>query len=224
MKKFLILVFVMFGTIGLFADNDYDNYSESGYSENSNDGFSENNNSESRSFYIQPTFGIGAAFSDWDPDNQFGISVGVDFVWSVWRNDAAAAGDLYVGGDVAFEYWVPTHDGDTKWHIMKLPLQAYVSYEFEINAGPLLAAGPWTTMGLSLDFGAFGGDYASEANDDTDSSDKVRASFVWGLGGTLAFEGNWALKAGFGGNAGGGHRGWHWNTDSHFMVEAAYRF
>lgn len=216
MKKMLVLAAVLCCMFSIFADDD--SYNESGYSENSNSG------SESKDFYIQPTFGIGAAFSDWDPDNQFGISVGVDFVWSVWKNDAAAAGDLYVGGDVAFEYWVPTHDGDTKWHIMKLPLQAYVSYEFEINAGPLLAAGPWTTMGLSLDFGAFGGDYASEANDHTDSSDKVRASFVWGLGGTLAFEGNWALKAGFGGNAGGSHHGWHWNTDSHFMAEAAYRF
>lgn len=223
MKKMLVLVFAILATIGLFAENDYDN--ESSYSENSNDGFSGNgSNGGGRSFYIQPTFGIGAGFSTEDPDNQFGISVGADFVWSVWRNDATAAGDLYVGGDAAFEYWVPTQDGDTKWHIMKLPLQAYVSYEFEIDAGPLLAAGPWLSMGVSIDFGAAGGDDASYINDDLDSEDKVRASFVWGLGGTIAFEGNWALKAGFGGNAGGSHHGWHWNTDSHFMVEGAYRF
>lgn len=201
MKKMLFLVFTVFCTIGLFAENDYDNYSESGYSENSNEGFSENGSNDSgKDFYIQPTFGIGAGFQE---GNQFGITVGLDADWSVWRNDDVAAGDLYVGMDIAFQYWVPTNDWAA--HLMNIPLQANVAYEFQVNAGPLLAAGPWYSMGVSIDFAAWEGD-----------SD-VDASFVWGLGGSLAFEGNWALKVSFGGNAHNGHR-------DYFMLEGAYRF
>ncbi len=209
MKKLLVLAAVLCCTFGLFAEI-----------------------GDPTPEIIQPTFGIGAAFSTENPDNQFGISVGADVDWKVWEKATSHAhdgsGKMYAGLDLAFEYWVPTQDGDMKWHIMKLPLQGNFAYEFDTSkmngAGPLQAVGPWISMGVSIDFGAAGGDGASDYNDALDTEDKVRASFVWGLGASLAFEGNWVLKAGFGGNAGGSHHGWHWNNDSHFMAEAAYRF
>ena len=195
MKKFLVLAAVICCTFGLFA-------AELGY--------------------IQPTFGIGGAFYDHGGTagifgNQFGITVGADVVWVVFKNDGAAAGDLYVGMDLAFEYWVPTkHKYDTDpWHVMRLPLQAYVSYEFQVNAGPLEAVGPYLTQGFGLNF---------IAGKDDEGVDHFKPSYRWGLGGSLAFTGNWALKAGFGGDAGPGQNGWHWNSNSFFMVEGAYRF
>ncbi len=202
MKKILILVFAIFGTIGLLLAEQYETYSESDYSGNPNDGFSENgdNDAGSKDFYIQPTFGIGAGFQE---GNQFGITVGLDADWSVWRNDDNAAGDLFVGMDIAFQYWVPTNDWAA--HLINIPLQANIAYEFQVDAGPLFAVGPWYSMGVSIDIWSYEGD--SDAD----------ASFVWGLGGSLAFEGNWALKVGFGGNAHNGHR-------DYFMVEGAYRF
>ena len=204
MKKFLVFAALFCCTFGLFAELGY----------------------------WQPTLGLGTAFSVEDPDNQFGISLGADVDWKVWEKATTKAhdgsGKMYAGLDLAFEYWVPTHGTDTKWHIMKLPVQGNFAYEFDTTqmkgAGPLKAVGPWISMGVSLDFGAFGGDHASEANDNADTADKIRASFVWGLGASLVFEGNWILKGGFGGNAGNGHHHWHWNTDSHFMAEVAYRF
>lgn len=194
MKKLLVFAALLCCTFGLFAELGY----------------------------IQPTFGIGGAFYDhggtagtWG--NQFGITVGADVVWDVFKNDGAAAGDLYVGMDLAFEYWVPTkHKYDTDpWHVMRLPLQAYVSYEFRVDAGPLEAVGPYLTQGFGLNF---------IAGKHDDNVDHFKPSYRWGLGGSLAFSGNWALKAGFGGDEGPGQNGWHWNSNSFFMVEAAYRF
>ncbi len=207
MKKLLVFAALLCCTFGLFA-------AELGY--------------------IQPTLGLGPAFSTVDPDNQFGISVGADVDWKVWEKATTHAhdgsGKMYAGLDLAFEYWIPTQDSDLhqKWHIMKLPLQGNFAYEFDTTqmagAGPLQAVGPWISMGVSLDFGAASGDGASDYNKNLDTADKFRASFVWGLGASLAFEGNWVLKAGFGGNAGNNHHGWHWNSDEHFMAEVAYRF
>lgn len=177
MKKLLVAAFMLLCTAGLFAV-DWG--------------------------YIQPTFGIGV---DFKKGNQFGITAGVDIDYDVWKNDGDAAGDLYVGGDIAFQYWVPTEEWnrDAKLHYFNIPLQANVAYEFQVNAGPLEAVGPWYSMGVSIDIVAIDGESDSDA------------SFVWGLGASLAFTGNWALKAGFGGNAKDGHR-------DYFMVEAAYRF
>ena len=188
MKKFLVLAAVLCCTFALFG---------------------------AKLGYIQPTFGIGANFYH---DNQFGITVGADVDWEVWEKaSGGGAGKMYAGLDLAFQYWVPTHDGgegNWKWHQMRLPLQGNFAYEFKVNAGPLEYVGPWYSMGVSLDFGAMSGDGAKEINDHTDH---FKASFVYGIGASLAFTGNWALKAGFGGN----HGPW-W--DDYFMVEAAYRF
>ena len=196
MKKMLVLAAILCCTFGLFAKF-----------------------GDPKPAIIQPTFGLGLNFYH---DNQVGITVGADVDWNVWEKATTKAhdgsGKMYAGLDLAFEYWIPTHDGDTKWHQMRLPLQGNFMYEFDTTkmngAGPLEAVGPWYSMGVSLDFGAFGGDAAKELND---HADHFKASFVWGLGASLAFKGNWVLKAGFGGNAG------PW-WDEHFMAEAAYRF
>ena len=278
MKKILVIVFALFCTLGLLADDyDTENYNEpadngygtaantdsgSNYSESDSEAPSDNgygtaantdggsdyseSASEAPSFYIQPTFGIGAAFYGFSMSessggytlhydetvlaNQFGITVGADVAWSVWRNDGDAAGNLYVGADVAFEYWVPTkHKYDLDpWHVMRLPIQAYVAYEFELNAGPLTAVGPYYSMGVGLNF-------VTTKNDE--GLDHFKASFRWGLGASVAFTGNWVVKIGFGGDAGPGQTdsgyteyGDHinasinWNANSFFMVEGAVRF
>lgn len=205
MKKLLVAAFMLLCTSGLFAEL----------------------------AYIQPTFGIGAAFSGYgsyseygykSPEiwgNQFGITVGADVDWSVWQNDGDGAGDLLVGMDLAFEYWVPTKHkyGNEANHIMRLPLQANIAYEFQVNAGPLEAVGPWFSMGLGLNFIT-----GPEELKDADTDRKFQATFRWGIGASLAFANNFALKVGFGGDAGETKEMWGWNQNSFFMVEGAYRF
>ena len=199
MKKFLVLAALLCCTFALFAKF-----------------------GDPTPAIIQPTFGVGFNFYH---ENQVGITVGADVDWNVWEKATTKAhdgsGKMYAGLDLAFEYWIPTHQndaGDWKWHMMRLPLQGNFMYEFDTTqmqgAGPLIAVGPWYSMGVSLDFAAASGDGAKEWND---HADHFKASFVWGLGASLAFKGNWVLKAGFGGNAG------PW-WDEHFMAEAAYRF
>ncbi|MBP5435917.1 hypothetical protein J6Z39_08880 [bacterium] len=169
------------------------------------------------SMYIQPNIGIGAAF---DKGNQFGIAPGVDIDFHVWKTGGPAAGDMFAGIDFQFAYWVPTEDtGNTKIHVMRMPIQGNFSYEFSTKgkpgAGPLTAAGPWYSMGVGLNFVAASGDGASALND---VMDHFEASFAWGIGGILTFNDKWTLKVGFGGDAGD-----HWDA-AYFMAEAGMRF
>jgi len=177
--------------------------------------------------YIQPTFGLGGAFFDYYHNNfgnQFGLSAGADIDWDVWKNSGTAAGDLYVGMDLALEYWIPTkHKAESKTnHIIRIPLQANIAYEFKVNAGVLKAVGPWYSMGLGLNV-ITGDEFIPD-----DNEYRFQPTFRWGLGATLAFDNNWSLKAGFGGDAGKTKKiyidEWNWNNNSFFMVEAAARF
>ena len=125
--------------------------------------------------------------------------------------------------DFAFEYWAPTkHKYETDpLHIIRIPIQAYVSYEFQVDAGPLEAVGSYFSAGLGLN--VLTGEYV----DEMDTKYRFKPSFRWGLGGSIAFSGNWAVKVGFGGDAGTTEDmvyDWNWNNNSFFMVEAAYRF
>lgn len=187
MKKFLAAAAVLLCTLGLFAKI-----------------------GDPKPEIIELTFGIGAGFEE---GNQFGITVGADVDWNVWEKATTKAhdgsGKMYAGLDLAFEYWVPTSDGN-ELHWLNIPLQGNFYYEFNTTkmqgAGPLIGVGPWYSMGIGLNILAWDGESDFEA------------SFAWGIGAQLAFKGNWALKAGFGGDAGD-----HWDR-SHFMAEAAYRF
>lgn len=177
--------------------------------------------------YIQPTFGIGGAFLDYYRDNygnQLGLSAGADIDWDVWKNNGTVPGDLYVGMDLALEYWIPTkHKTESKTNqIIRIPLQANIAYEFKVNAGVLEAVGPWYSMGLGLNV-ITGNEFIPD-----DTEYKFQPTFRWGIGASLAFSGNWVLKAGFGGDAGKTKKiyidEWNWNSNSFFMVEAAARF
>lgn len=211
MKKFLVTALMLLCTTGLFA-TDWG--------------------------YIQPTLGIGGAFFDYGGydisdliyskdylGNQFGITAGADIMWNLWNNKGTAEGDLYVGADLAFEYWVPTeHKHDSKpVHVMRLPIQANIAYEFKVNAGPLQAAGPYFSTGIGLNFVAV--DSSMKRTLIEEKVDKFKATWRWGLGGSLAFASNWSFKAEFGGDAfGSSQKSFNWNNNSFFMIQAGYRF
>lgn len=172
--------------------------------------------------YIQPTFGgAGAAFYDYAfrnaLANRFGVHlVGLEIAWSVWHNGGTAAGDLYVGTDFAFEYWMPTkHEWEIyPVHLMRFPMQAAVSYEFETNNKIVKAVGPWYSMG--------GGINIISAKQNT-GLEHFKPSFRWGLGVSLAFKRKWVLKVGFGGDEGPNQTRFEWNSNSFVMAEVGYR-
>jgi opacity protein-like surface antigen len=224
MKKLLILAALLCCTFGLFAD--------------------------AKPAITQLTFGLG---TDFEGDNQLGVTVGVDIDWQVWEKATTKAhdgsGKMYAGLDIAGQWWMPTRHG-FKHHYTSIPVQGNFMYEFDTTqmkgAGPLKAVGPWISMGVGLDLGHSWwyedvpekdekGNVIPEKDENgevilVDGKPKPKTkserrtdthfdvSFAWGLGVSLAFNNNWALKAGFGGNAGD-----HWHKD-YFMAEAAYRF
>ena len=201
MKKLLVLAAVLCCTFGLFAKI-----------------------GDPQPELIQLTLGLGTNFYD---SNIPGISVGADIDWNVWEKATSHAhdgsGKMYAGLDLAFEYWLPTEKikpEDVTRHEMRLPIQGNFMYLFDTTqmqgAGPLIAVGPWYSMGVSIDFQAAAGkkDNVKAWNK---VHDNVNASFAYGIGAQLSFNNSWGLKAGFGGNAGP-----FWAH--HFMAEAAYRF
>ena len=196
MKKFLVLAALLCCTFALLGD--------------------------AKPAITQLTFGLGA---DFEGSNRLGVTVGADIDWQVWEKATSHAhdgsGKMYAGLDLAAQWWMPTSHGfDHHW--MSLPVQGNFMYEFDTTqmkgAGPLKAVGPWISMGVGLDFGIWSDDTTDDAGKKKSKTHTdFNASFAWGLGASLAFEGNWALKAGFGGNAA------DWHKDF-FMAEAAYRF
>ena len=191
MKKLLVLAAILCCTFGLFAKF-----------------------GDPKPALIQLTFGLGA---DFEAGNQVGVTVGADIDWNVLEVPTSHAhdgsGNLYAGLDLAGQWWIPT-EGGFDHHLIMIPVQGNVMYEFDTTqmqgAGPLKAVGPWFSMGVGFNV------FTWDAGDKTDAD--FEASFAWGIGASLSFEGNWALKAGFGGNAGD-----HWHQD-YFMAEAGYRF
>jgi opacity protein-like surface antigen len=197
--------------------------------------------------YVEPTFGVGGAFfkhgitatyengysydasDDVGLANQFGVTVGIDIVGSVWET---SVGNLYMGSDIAFEYWVPTkHEHGAKAiHVMRVPLQGYISYEFNVNGGSLKAVGPYFSAGMGLNF------VSTEEKFFGKDPDVFKPSFRWGVGVNLAFSSNWAIKTGVGGDAGSGQKtdvydgdeyyevSWNWVRNTFFMFELGYRF
>ena len=76
--------------------------------------------SAKRNFYIMPKIGFGADFSGapgmWDlyylyeeqeMKNQFGLSIGLDFDWVIYKSKNID-GKLLLGFGVGFQYWMPT--------------------------------------------------------------------------------------------------------------------
>ncbi len=203
MKKFLVLAAVICCTFGLFAKF-----------------------GDTKPELIQLTFGLGAD-TDGDSQNTLGVTVGADIDWNVWEKATSHAhdgsGKMYAGLDLAGQWWIPTEHG-FKHHMIAIPVQGNFMYEFDTTqmkgAGPLTAVGPWISMGVGLNVFTYEG---ADNNGKEKTKAKFKASFAWGIGASLAFNNNWALKAGFGGNA--GDDGWfHWGHQDYFMAEAAYRF
>ena len=200
MKKFLVLAAVICCTFGLFAKI-----------------------GDPTPEIIQLTFGLGAADLDNESWNELGLTVGADIDWNVWEKATTRAhdgsGKMYAGLDLAAQWWIPTRHADGfKRHMIMIPVQGNFMYLFNTTqmkgAGPLEAVGPWLSMGVGLNVFTW------------DNGDKTKgefaASFAWGIGAQLNFKGNWGLKAGFGGNAGGDK--WFYHSHDYFMAEAAYRF
>ena len=194
MKKLLAIAAVLCCTLGLFAD--------------------------AKPAFTQVTFGL---LTGWP----FGLTVGADIDWKVWEKPVSHAhdgsGKMYAGLDLAAQ-WGLRFD-DPRAQMITIPLQGNFMYEFDTTqmpgAGPLIAVGPWFSTGLVL---APHFHYDHKGPEDKKSVQfDFSAGWAWGLGVSLAFNNNWGLKAGFGGNAGKKSHFAHGHQD-YFMAEATYRF
>ncbi len=163
--------------------------------------------------YVQPKVGLGFSYHSY---NALGLSGGLDFAWKVWENDRKAPGKMYAGADLGFQYWMPTRVYRSivydKWrrHMMTAPVKGYFSYEFKVDAGPLVYAGPFYTAGVSFDIEHHTYEHVSNET-------SFGPSFSSSFGGTLVFHNNWVLKQTFA--WGFGRYGWN-----SFIIEAGYRF
>ncbi|HNW83013.1 MAG TPA: hypothetical protein PKG52_09000 [bacterium] len=162
--------------------------------------------------YVQPTFGFGLAFDNY---NAFGLDAGIDIVFKVWENNKKAAGKMFAGIDTGFQYWVPTKSigiYSRKHHIFTMPVTGYFSYEFKVNAGALAYAGPFITFGISFDV-----DHTVYEKDRSHADTDFYPDFANSFGGSLVFTNGWVFKQSFA-----------WSSANYyfgmFLLEAGYRF
>lgn len=167
--------------------------------------------------YVQPTFGFGLAYNNY---NAFGLDAGLDIVFKVWENNKKAGGKMFAGIDTGFQYWIPTKDIDInignsekKYHVFTMPVTGYFSYEFKINAGPLAYAGPFITFGVSFDIRH----EIKKVDNQTTTETDFYPNFANSFGGTLVFTNGWVFKQSFAWSS----VNYYWGM---FLLEAGYRF
>lgn len=168
--------------------------------------------------YVQPTFGFGVAYNNY---NAFGLDAGLDIVFKVWESNKKAGGKMFAGIDTGFQYWIPTKDigfYSKRHHIFTMPVTGYFSYEFKINAGPLAYAGPFITFGISFDIEHTV--YEDDAVEDSgvkQTATSFYPNFANSFGGTLVFTNGWVFKQSFAWSS----VNYYWGM---FLLEAGYRF
>lgn len=193
--------------------------------------------SAKRNFYIMPKIGFGADFSGapglWDlyylyeeqeMKNQFGLSIGLDFDWVIYKSKNID-GKLLLGFGVGFQYWMPTstydgtdyrdyfydeddeddyhYDIKMKMHYMRLPLMVNLSYEFKTKSDLITEIGSKLSLGFNNNFFAF--DISEEKRYNDDQLATYKCSFAWGLGLNAIFKEKFVIIATIGGDAGSGH-------------------
>ena len=151
--------------------------------------------------------GLGVAFNT---PNKIGFGTGVDFNFKVFEKPyGGGAGNLFVGFGFDFKYWVKTakegydHDKcEDRWcsysdatnHLINIPIQANIGYEFKINNPTLRYVGLWSSLGMGIDMDAYPG------GGDNGAGTYIQLSFTWDITLDMIFKNGMLLNIGVGGN------------------------
>ena len=194
-------------------------------------------------FYFTAKFGLGGDFEgyhgtfgyyvpDYDLKNQFGLSLGLDFDWVVYKNPKTA-GQLLLGFGIGFQDWFPTSTqdieislpvsfeqyggykyedltGKVKMSYMRLPLMLNLSYEFKPKSDIMTSVIPKFSFGFNINFFSFeiegkDKDTLKQALNDYNASADIKFSFAWGLGLNFVFKEHFLVIATIGGDVGSGN-------------------
>lgn len=152
--------------------------------------------------------GLGIAFNK---PNIVGLSSGLDFDFKVFSKPyGGGAGNLFVGFGIDLRYWIPQKDEDGFWHdheqhctvdfvfdhLINLPLQLNLGYEFKIANPTLRYIGLWFAPGFSFDIAR----NIDESNNNRHRSNYFQISFSWEVAIDIIFKNGMLLNISFGGN------------------------
>ncbi|MBO7127148.1 hypothetical protein J6W78_06345 [bacterium] len=151
--------------------------------------------------------GLGVAFNT---PNKIGFGTGFDFNFKVFEKPyGGGAENLFVGFGFDFKYWVKTakegydHDKcEDRWcsssdatnHLINIPIQANIGYEFKINNPTLRYVGLWSSLGMGIDMDAYPG------GGDNGAGTYIQLSFTWDITLDMIFKNGMLLNIGVGGN------------------------
>ena len=150
--------------------------------------------------------GLGVAFNT---PNKIGFGTGLDFNFKVFEKPyGGGAGNLFIGLGFDFKYWqktdtrgydhrggvYPLYNEDDKNHLINIPIQANLGYEFKINNPTLRYVGLWSSFGMGIDMDAYHDAYYSEDNL------FLQLSFAWDITLDMIFKNGMLLNIGVGGN------------------------
>ena len=152
--------------------------------------------------------GLGVAFNT---PNKIGFETGLDFNFKIFEKPyGGGAGNLFIGLGFDFKYWQKTdtrgydhrreyethnlYNEDDKNHLINIPIQANLGYEFKINNPTLRYIGIWTSFGMGIDMDASHDAYYREDNL------FLQLSFAWDITLDMIFKNGMLLNIGVGGN------------------------
>lgn len=214
-------------------------------------------NEEEANFFTRFKFGLGADFSGTAGamsyyeefnclKNQFGVSLGLDFNWLVFKKERGRGeGNLYLGFGFDFQYWMPTTwrnkdnaelyddyyyyyddiDFHVMLHYMRIPVTLNLAYELKAGIGSLKSVEPRVSIGINNNIFKFGWGSSDEAYSEELSSDmkdlnhriyNYKISGTWSIGLSFVFDSNWFFSTSIGGDFGSS------NYKSSLFYERAY--
>lgn len=200
---------------------------------------------EESNFFTRFKFGIGADFTgtagllhdyvDYVFKNQFGLSLGLDFNWLVFKKERGRGeGNLYLGFGFNFQYWMPTtwrnkenryyddydyyNEDDPDFfvmiHYMRIPVTLNLAYELKAGIGSLKSVEPRVSLGINNNIFKFGWGSSDEELSEELSSDmkelnhriyNYKISGTWSLGLSFVFDNNLFFSTSIGGDFGSGN-------------------
>ena len=149
--------------------------------------------------------GFGVTLNPAHP-NKIGFETGFDFNFKVFEKPYGdVAGNLFVGFGFDFKYYLQTVDDGyqhkslfqhASWatsHLINIPIQANLGYEFKINNPMLRYVGLWGSFGMGIDMDVY---YDGSTKDDL----FLQLSFAWEITVDMIFKNGMLLDIGVGGN------------------------